>query len=133
ATFRRALAEFPRLLVPKVVEGYTTEKVLTAERVRGLKIDTVSPLVRIEHDFEPIADEFTRAYLKTIILDGHFHADPHPGNVFVILPETQNPLTPAELKERDRRGEPRAALTQIQRIEQQAQQTAARTPANPDV
>ena len=124
ATFRRALAEFPRLLVPKVIEGYTTDKVLTTERVRGLKIHEVSPLVRIEHDFGPIADELTRAYLKTIIIDGHFHADPHPGNVFVVLPEMHNPLTPAELKARDRRALPRPAFTPIQRIEQQAQKEA---------
>jgi len=124
ATFRRTLAEFPRLLVPKVVEGYTTEKVLTTERVNGLKIDDVSPLVRIEHDFGPLAEELTRAYLKTIIIDGHFHADPHPGNVFVVLPEVDNPLTPAELKARDRRLMPRPARTPIQRIEQHAQESA---------
>ncbi|HJQ20440.1 MAG TPA: AarF/UbiB family protein [Gemmatimonadaceae bacterium] len=130
ATFRRALAEFPRLLVPKVIEGYTTERVLTTERVRGLKIDEVNPLVRIEHDFGAVAEELTRAYLKTIIIDGHFHADPHPGNVFVILAETENPMTPAELKARDRRAVSRPALTPIQRIEQQAQNTA---PPAPDV
>src|SRR5687768_5948310 len=124
ATFRRALAEFPHLLVPKVIEGYTTEKVLTTERVRGLKIDDISPLVRIEHDFEPLAEELTRAYLKTIIIDGHFHADPHPGNVFVILPNTDNPLTPAELKARNRRATPRAVNPAIQRIEQTAQEAA---------
>src|SRR2546428_5670486 len=65
ATFRRALAEFPRLLVPKVIEGYTTEKLLTTERVRGLKVGGVSPLIRMEHDFAPLAEELTRAYLKT--------------------------------------------------------------------
>lgn len=124
ATFRRALAEFPRLLVPKVIEGYTSEKVLTTEHVKGLKIDEVSPLIRIEHDFEPLSEELTRAYLKTIIIDGHFHADPHPGNVFVILPEMENPMTPAELKARDRRLEVRPAFTPIQRIEQHAQKTA---------
>ena len=124
ATFRRALAEFPRLLVPKIIEGYTTEKVLTIERIRGLKIDEISPLVRIEHDFEPLAEEITRAYLKTIIIDGHFHADPHPGNVFVILPEMENPMTPSELKAIDRRGTVREVHTPIQRIEQQAQHKA---------
>ena len=124
ATFRRALAEFPRLLVPKVIEGYTTERVLTIERVRGLKIDDVTPLVRIEHDFEPLAEELTRAYMKTIIIDGHFHADPHPGNVFVVLPSTDNPETPAELRSRDRRSASRPVSTPIQRMEQQAQKNA---------
>src|SRR5688572_22252983 len=124
ATFRRALAEFPVLLVPKVIEGYTTDKVLTTERVRGLKIDEVSPLVRMEHDFHPLAEQLTRAYLKTIIIDGHFHADPHPGNFFVVMPETENPQTPAQLKASDRRTKSRVAVTAIQRMEQQAQKSA---------
>src|SRR5204863_2533124 len=124
ASLRRALAEFPRLLVPKVIEGYTTEKVLTTDRVRGLKVDDVSPLIRMEHDFAPLAETLTRAYLKTIIIDGHFHADPHPGNVFVVLPQTDNPLTPAELKARDRRGASRTVRSPIQKMEQQAQKTA---------
>lgn len=131
ATFRRALAEFPRLLVPKVIEGYTTEKVLTSERVRGLKIDEVSPLIRMEHEFEPIAEELTRAYLKTIIIDGHFHADPHPGNFFVVMPETENPQTPAELKAANRRSKEREVHTSIQRIEQQALKNAP--PADPAI
>jgi ubiquinone biosynthesis protein len=125
ATFRRALAEFPRLLVPKVIEGFTTERVMTSDRIRGLKIDDVGPLVRMEHDFEPLAEELTRAYLKTIIIDGHFHADPHPGNLFVVMPETDNPMTPAELKARNRRLQPRTVSTHIQRIEQEAQESAA--------
>ena len=97
ATFRRSLAEFPRILVPKVIEAYTTERVLTTERIRGMKIDEISPLVRIEHDFHPVADELTRAYLKQITIDGHFHADPHPGNMFVVLPRDENPWTPSEV------------------------------------
>lgn len=124
ATFRRALAEFPALLVPKVIEGFTTERVLTIERVRGLKIDELGPLVRIENDFAPLAEQLTRAYLKTIIIDGHFHADPHPGNFFVILPDEPNPMTPAELKAINRRSKSRAADTAIQRIEEEAQKAA---------
>ena len=124
ATFRRALAEFPHLLVPKVIEGFTTERVLTTERIRGLKIDEIGPLVRIEHDFEPLAEELTRAYLKTIIIDGHFHADPHPGNFFVVLPDEVNPLTPAEAKAKERRTKSRSANTAIQKMETEAQQSA---------
>jgi len=124
ATFRRALAEFPHLLIPKVIEGFTTERVLTTERIRGMKIDDLGPLVRIEHDFEPLAEELTRAYLKTIIIDGHFHADPHPGNFFVVLPDEVNPPTPAEAKAKERRGKSRSANTAIQRMEAEAQKTA---------
>jgi len=49
ATFRRALAEFPHLLVPKVIEGYTTEKVLTTEGCGDpVWIDVVGPFVDAE-------------------------------------------------------------------------------------
>jgi ubiquinone biosynthesis protein len=133
ATFRRTLAEFPRILVPRVIEAYTTEKVLTTERVRGTKIDSVSPLTRLDHDFHPVADELTRAYLKQITIDGHFHADPHPGNVFVVLPETENPPTPSEVKASDRRAVQRPASTPLSRIENQAQEQAAPQPPEIDV
>jgi ubiquinone biosynthesis protein len=133
ATFRRSLAEFPRILVPKVIEAYTTKRILTTERVRGIKIDDVSPLVRIEHDFHPVADDLTRAYLKQITIDGHFHADPHPGNVFVVLPERENPLTPSEVRAMDRRQTQRPGATPLARIEQQAQDHAPLPPADLDV
>lgn len=133
ASFRRSLSAFPRLLVPKVVEAYTTEKVLTTERIRGAKIDEVSALARLEHDFHPVAEELTRAYLKQITLDGHFHADPHPGNIFIVLPEHDNPRTPSEIVAEDRRATQRPALTPLARMEQQAQAEAAPQPADVDV
>jgi predicted unusual protein kinase regulating ubiquinone biosynthesis (AarF/ABC1/UbiB family) len=133
AAFRRSLAEFPRILIPRVIEGYTTHRVLTTERIRGEKISEVSPLTRIEHDFHAVADELTRAYLKQITIDGHFHADPHPGNVFVVLPDAENPLTPSEAKAIDRRHATRPAVTPLARLEAQAQQHAAPQPDDIDV
>jgi predicted unusual protein kinase regulating ubiquinone biosynthesis (AarF/ABC1/UbiB family) len=133
ATFRRTLAEFPRLLVPKVIEGYTTERVLTMERVHGLKVDAVPPVARLEHDLAPVADELTRAYLKGITIDGFFHADPHPGNVFVVLPGTENPRTPAEIARDERRETPRPAVTPMARIEAEAVASARPEPVDVDV
>jgi predicted unusual protein kinase regulating ubiquinone biosynthesis (AarF/ABC1/UbiB family) len=133
ATFRRSLAEFPRILIPRVIEAYTTEHVLTTERIRGAKIDSVSPLTRLEHDFHPVAVELTRAYLKQITIDGHFHADPHPGNVFVVLAESENPSTPSEAKANDRRAVERAAVTPLSRIENAALREAAPQPPEIDV
>ena len=131
AVFRRALAQFPRIIVPKVIEAYSTEKVLTTERVRGVKVNAVSPLARLDHDFTPVAEELTRAYLKGITLDGFFHADPHPGNVFVVMPGTVNLLTPAEVVSDERRTDARPASTPLARLELEAQ--AAASPAPPDV
>jgi predicted unusual protein kinase regulating ubiquinone biosynthesis (AarF/ABC1/UbiB family) len=133
AGFRRSLAEFPRLLVPRVIDAYSTSRVLTTERVRGVKIDAISPLARLDYDLTPVADELTRGYLKQITLDGHFHADPHPGNVFVVLPGSTNPPTPAEAKAGDRREVARPTVTAIAEMNRQAEADAPPVPADLDV
>ena len=80
---RENLSEFPRIVVPGPVEDYTTSRVLTMEFVFGQKITALSPLSRMEFDGAVLADELHSAYLKQILIDGFFHADPHPGNVFL--------------------------------------------------
>ncbi len=77
------LAEFERIVVPMPVNDYTRERVLVMDYVRGRKVTALSPLARIEIDGSALADELFRAYLKQILVDGFFHADPHPGNVFL--------------------------------------------------
>src|SRR4030095_9648256 len=59
-------------------------RVLTMEFVGGTKVTALSPLARLELDGERLADALFRAYLKQMLRDGLFHADPHPGNVFVV-------------------------------------------------
>jgi len=130
ALFRRSLAEFPHLLVPKVVEAYTRERVLTTERVRGVKVNEIPPLARLDTDLAPLADELGKAYLKQIAIDGHFHADPHPGNIFLVLSAEDNPRTPADIVANERRGEQRKSVTPLAQLEHVAQQEAA--PAAPE-
>ncbi len=65
------------------IEDYTTARVLTMEFVAGRKITSLSPLVRLDLDGAALAEQLFRAYLKQILVEGFFHADPHPGNVFV--------------------------------------------------
>ena len=77
------LDAFPNIIVPRPVQDYTTSRVLTMELIKGRKITALSPIVRQEIDGEELARELFRAYLKQIIIDGFFHADPHPGNVFL--------------------------------------------------
>ncbi|HEY0549059.1 MAG TPA: AarF/UbiB family protein [Verrucomicrobiae bacterium] len=77
------LKEFPRIRIPLPVADYTTRSVLTMEYVSGQKITDLSPLKRIELDGAGLAEELFRAYLKQVLADGLFHADPHPGNVYV--------------------------------------------------
>lgn len=77
------LAEFERIVVPRPIDDFVTSRVLTMEYVSGTKIDALSPVVRVDLDGAGLADELFRAYLHQVLVDGLFHADPHPGNVFL--------------------------------------------------
>lgn len=79
----RALAEYPRILIPQPIDDYTTSRVLTMDFIRGQKITSLSPLVRLDADGRGLAEELLRAYLHQFIIEGFFHADPHAGNVFL--------------------------------------------------
>src|SRR6185436_6888222 len=77
------LAQFERIVVPKPVPDYSTARVLTMDYISGQKITAVSPLVLAESQSRELAEELFKAYLHQVILDGLFHADPHPGNVLL--------------------------------------------------
>jgi ubiquinone biosynthesis protein len=83
ATLGQNLAEYQRIMVPSAIGDYSTSRVLTMEYVRGKKITKLSPLAHLELDGQALAEELFQAYLKQILVDGFFHADPHPGNVFL--------------------------------------------------
>ena len=77
------LDEFKAIVVPQPIDGYTSKRVLTMEYIAGTKVTQISPVVAIELQRDVLADTLVHAYLKQIVIDGVFHADPHPGNVFV--------------------------------------------------
>lgn len=83
AQIGRNLAQFDRIAIPSAIDDLTRPRVLTMEYVRGRKITELSPIRHMEIDGEALAEELFQAYLKQILIDGFFHADPHPGNVFV--------------------------------------------------
>jgi ubiquinone biosynthesis protein len=83
AELRHNLAEFTRLKVPAVVEDYTTSRILTMDYFPGAKITALSGVVLTDLDGDVLAEELFRAYLKQILVDGFFHADPHPGNLLL--------------------------------------------------
>jgi len=83
ALFADNLREFGRIVIPEPIMDFSTSRVLTMEFISGKKITDISPLRLMEIDGPELADELFRAYLKQILVDGVFHADPHPGNVFL--------------------------------------------------
>lgn len=80
---RENLAEFDQIVIPEPIDDYTTTRVLTMEFIAGKKITDLTPLRLLEIDGTALADELFSAYLKQFLVDGLFHADPHPGNVFL--------------------------------------------------
>ncbi len=82
-TFAENLRDFERIAVPQPVEDFTTSRVLTMEYVYGKKITSLSPLARLDIDGFALSEDLFHAYLQQILVDGFFHADPHPGNVFL--------------------------------------------------
>lgn len=72
-----------KIIVPVIYPDYSTEKVLTMEYVEGVKLSEVIAGDDPKYNKILIADRIVRAYLKQIFLDGFFHADPHPGNIFI--------------------------------------------------
>ncbi len=69
--------------VPRVFWDTSTSRVLTLERIRGLKVDDLRGLEEAGIDRERLAVRSARMLLKMVFEDGFYHADPHPGNFFI--------------------------------------------------
>lgn len=76
--------EIKYLRVPQVYNQYTTSKVLVMEYLEGVRLDNLSYLEAEGYNREDIANKLVHNYLKQILEDGFFHADPHPGNIHIV-------------------------------------------------
>jgi ubiquinone biosynthesis protein len=79
----RNFADDPTVHVPRIFWDYTTTRVLTLERIRGMKINDLTTLDAAGIDRKALAGRASQILLKMVFDDGFFHADPHPGNFFV--------------------------------------------------
>ena len=81
---RENFARHPRVLVPRVVDGLVTRRVLALEYMEGVRIDRVSPRAGdAPYDPRGVVSSVMELYLQMMLVDGLFHADPHPGNLLV--------------------------------------------------
>ncbi|MEW6423884.1 MAG: AarF/ABC1/UbiB kinase family protein [Bacillota bacterium] len=83
-TFRKNFRDDPNIYIPAVYWEYTTPRVLTMEYVEGVKLTDPAEIVRQGVNGRKIARLLTGALLRQILIDGFFHADPHPGNLFAL-------------------------------------------------
>lgn len=77
------LAENAVVHIPRVHWEATTERVLTLERIQGIKINDLAALDAVGIDRPQLAERASSLILQMILEDGFYHADPHPGNFFI--------------------------------------------------
>ena len=82
-TLRENLSQFRRIIVPRAIDNYSTSRVLTMDYVHGAKVTALTPIARVDVEGKRLAESLFHAYLKQILVDGFFHADPHAGNIFI--------------------------------------------------
>ena len=68
---------------PKVEKHLTTSRILVMEYIEGIPIDHREELLSLGYDLREIAEKMAENYVKQVLDDGFFHADPHPGNLCV--------------------------------------------------
>jgi ubiquinone biosynthesis protein len=81
--FAANFASDPSIHIPRIFWETTTSRVLTLERIRGVKINDLAGLDAQGTDRRWLANYATNVVLKMVCEDGFFHADPHPGNFFI--------------------------------------------------
>ena len=72
------------ICVPMVYEKYSTTRILTTQYVQGIKVSDIEELDAAGLDRKLITRRGAGLYLKQVFFFGFFHADPHPGNIFVL-------------------------------------------------
>jgi ubiquinone biosynthesis protein len=82
--FKRNFAKNPDIVIPHIYTDLLSEKVIVMERLEGIRIDDIKGIDSLGIDRSELAKKGVDAYFKMIFEDGFFHADPHPGNIFVM-------------------------------------------------
>ncbi|HUZ71376.1 MAG TPA: 2-polyprenylphenol 6-hydroxylase [Stellaceae bacterium] len=80
---RDNFADDPTFRVPQIDWRRTSRQVLTLERVGGVRVDDRAALVAAGHDVHDVLQRAANAFFKQVFRDGFFHADLHPGNLFI--------------------------------------------------
>ncbi|MCB9161512.1 MAG: AarF/ABC1/UbiB kinase family protein [Caldilineaceae bacterium] len=85
--FARNFEEVPGVHFPEAYPEFSSRRVLTMEKMDGYSIANLRRMAEEAVDREIFAQRFGSAMLKMVFTDGFYHADPHPGNIFVLVGE----------------------------------------------
>ncbi len=115
--FRKNFADEPHLYVPKIYWDYSTHRLLVMERIQGIKIDDLDALTAAGYDRHRLSAHAANFALKEVLIDGFFHADPHPGNMLILPGEVIGVLdfgTVGRLDDTDRANLARLFIAAVQ-------------------
>ena len=82
--FARQFLDDEAICVPKVYRDFTTKRILVMEFIDGIKASDLDRLKKDGYDLKEIASRGADSILKQISVYGFYHADPHPGNIFIL-------------------------------------------------
>ncbi|MFP4016607.1 MAG: ABC1 kinase family protein [Halanaerobiales bacterium] len=73
-----------KIVVPDVYEDISSRRLLVLEEIKGIKLSEIEDTDELDIDGPTLAVLGAQAFMKQVLIDGFFHADPHPGNIFVL-------------------------------------------------
>ncbi|MGL4913377.1 MAG: ABC1 kinase family protein [Romboutsia sp.] len=82
--FKKIFKDSSQVYIPEVYSDYSTKKVLVLEKIVGVKLSDINKIKKMGWDTKEISDIGVKSLFKQIFEHGFFHADPHPGNIFVV-------------------------------------------------
>src|SRR6202035_1313104 len=85
--FKEMFKDDPSIYIPSVYDDYTSRRVLVLEWIDGIKINDYDALEAAHIDRLEVAKRTVNTYFYQFFVAGFFHADPHPGNIFVLTEE----------------------------------------------
>ncbi len=115
--FRKNFEDENRLSVPKIYWDYSTKRLLVMERLKGIKIDNLEALKAAGYSPQRLSRYAADFALKEVLIDGFFHADPHPGNMLILPGEVIGLLdfgTVGRLDDKDRANLARLFISAVQ-------------------
>jgi len=92
AQLRRNFIDSSMIYVPEIYWDYCRTQVMVMERVHGVPINDMESLRRAGTDFKKLAANGVEIFFTQVFRDNFFHADMHPGNIFVDVSDPQNPV-----------------------------------------
>jgi ubiquinone biosynthesis protein len=91
AQLRRNFINSPMIYVPEIYWDYCRTQVMVMERIHGVPISDMDSLRRAGTDFKKLAANGVEIFFTQVFRDNFFHADMHPGNIFVDISDPKNP------------------------------------------